>query len=95
MRMHSALHLMCASISLGVTGGQIGYDKSRLDFNDPDKEIIKEFIQSEVNENNLKKEINNILSGKDIEIKKNYTLLRNLIGSDGVSKRVAKHIVNN
>ena len=37
MRMHSALHLMCASISLGVTGGQIGYDKSRLDFNDPDK----------------------------------------------------------
>ena len=59
------------------------------------KEIIKEFIQSEVNENNLKKEINNILNGKDIEIKKNYKLLRNLIGSDGVSKRVAKHIVNN
>ena len=42
MRMHSALHLMCASISLGVTGGQIGYDKSRLDFNDPNKEIKKE-----------------------------------------------------
>ena len=40
MRMHSALHLMCASIPLKVTGGQIGYEKSRLDFNDPDKEII-------------------------------------------------------
>ena len=26
MRMHSALHLMCASIPLGVTGGQIGYE---------------------------------------------------------------------
>ena len=41
--MHSALHLMCASIPLGVTGGQIGYEKSRLDFNDPNKEIRKEY----------------------------------------------------
>ena len=49
MRMHSALHLMCASISLGVTGGQIGYDKSRLDFNDPDKEIKKEELQEKIN----------------------------------------------
>ena len=49
MRMHSALHLMCASISLGVTGGQIGYEKSRLDFNDPDKEIIKEELQDRIN----------------------------------------------
>jgi lipid-A-disaccharide synthase len=59
------------------------------------KEVIKEFIQSEVNEKNLKNEINNILNGKDIEIKKNYKLLRNLIGLDGVSKRVAIHIINN
>ncbi len=49
MRMHSALHLMCASISLGVTGGQIDYDKSRLDFNDPDKEIKKEELQEKIN----------------------------------------------
>ena len=49
MRMHSALHLMCASIPLGVTGGQIGYDKSRLDFNDPDKEIRKEELQEKIN----------------------------------------------
>ena len=48
MRMHSALHLMCASISLGVTGGQIGYDKSRLDFNDPNKEIKKEELQEKI-----------------------------------------------
>ena len=48
MRMHSALHLMCASIPLGVTGGQIGYDKSRLDFNDPDKEIKKEELQEKI-----------------------------------------------
>ena len=49
MRMHSALHLMCASIPLGVTGGQIGYEKSRLDFNDPDKEIRKEELQEKIN----------------------------------------------
>ena len=49
MRMHSALHLMCASIPLGVTGGQIGYDKSRLDFNDPNKEIKKEELQEKIN----------------------------------------------
>ena len=49
MRMHSALHLMCASIPLGVTGGQIGYDKSRLDFNDPNKKIKKEELQEKIN----------------------------------------------
>ena len=49
MRMHSALHLMCATIPLGVTGGQIGYEKSRLDFNDPDKEIKKEELQEKIN----------------------------------------------
>ena len=49
MRMHSALHLMCASIPLGVTGGQIGYEKSRLDFNDPEKEIKKEELQEKIN----------------------------------------------
>ncbi len=33
MRMHTALHLLCAALpGVGVTGGQIGADKSRLDF---------------------------------------------------------------
>ena len=49
MRMHSALHLMCASIPLAVTGGQISYEKSRLDFNDPEKEINKEELQEKIN----------------------------------------------
>ena len=50
MRMHSALHLMCASIPLGVTGGQIAYEKSRLDFNDPEKKINKDELQKKINE---------------------------------------------
>ena len=62
MRMHSALHLMCATIPLGVTGGQIGYEKSRLDFNDPDKQINKEELETK---------INNLLS-KDNEITYEY-----------------------
>jgi len=49
MRMHSALHLMCASIPLSVTGGQIGFEKSRLDFNDPEKKISKEELQVTIN----------------------------------------------
>jgi len=49
MKMHSALHLMCSVIPLGVTGGQIGYEKSRLDFNDPKKEINKEEIEEKIN----------------------------------------------
>ncbi len=62
MRMHSALHLMCATIPLGVTGGQIGYEKSRLDFNDPNKQINKEELEIK---------INNLLS-KDNEITYEY-----------------------
>ncbi len=49
MRMHSALHLMCSIIPMSVTGGQIGFEKSRLDFNDPEKKIIKEEIQEKLN----------------------------------------------
>ena len=49
IKMHIALHLMCSVIPLGVTGGQIGYEKSRLDFNDPDKEINKEEIEEKIN----------------------------------------------
>ena len=37
MRMHTALHLLCSLLpGASVTGGQIGADKSRLDFDLPD-----------------------------------------------------------
>ena len=49
MKMHTALHLMCSIIPLGVTGGQIGFEKSRLDFNDPEKEINKEELEEKIN----------------------------------------------
>ena len=48
MRMHSALHLLCSLIPYDVTGGQISYQKSRLDFNAEDK-IEKEEIENKIN----------------------------------------------
>jgi len=43
MRMHSALHLLCGSVDGAVTGGSVGAEKSRLDFDldeAPDKEAL-------------------------------------------------------
>jgi misacylated tRNA(Ala) deacylase len=48
MRMHSALHLLCAVVTGDVTGGQIGADKSRLDFNVPGDALDKDHINREL-----------------------------------------------
>ena len=49
MKMHSALHLLCSVIPYGVTGGQINYNKGRLDFDTEDKKIMKEKIEDKLN----------------------------------------------
>ena len=49
MRMHSCMHLLCAVVSGDVTGGQVGAEKSRLDFNLPETKLDKEAITSELN----------------------------------------------
>lgn len=49
MRMHTCLHLLCAVVTGDVTGGQIGADKGRLDFNLPDTQLDKEAITVELN----------------------------------------------
>jgi misacylated tRNA(Ala) deacylase len=48
MRMHTALHLLGSVLRFGVTGGQIGAEKSRLDF-DTQEEIDRERVTGEVN----------------------------------------------
>ena len=48
MRMHTALHLLGSVLRFGVTGGQIGAEKSRLDF-DMQDEIDRERVTGEVN----------------------------------------------
>ncbi len=46
MRMHTACHLLCAAIDGGVTGGSVGPDKSRLDFDLEDTALDKEAISA-------------------------------------------------
>ena len=49
MRMHTSLHLLCAVLpGAGVTGGQIGTDRSRLDFDLP-AAPAKETIEAALN----------------------------------------------
>lgn len=55
MRMHTTLHLLCSLIpGAGVTGGQIGADKSRLDFDlaePPTKESLTERLNALIAQN--------------------------------------------
>lgn len=50
MRMHTAMHLMCAVLpGIAVTGGAVGGDRSRLDFNlpeAPDKAAIEDALNA-------------------------------------------------
>jgi misacylated tRNA(Ala) deacylase len=50
MRMHTALHLLCSLIpGAGVTGGAIGAEKSRLDFDLPEPPA-KDRLEAALNE---------------------------------------------
>ncbi|WP_204114585.1 alanyl-tRNA editing protein [Shimia biformata] len=46
MRIHTALHLLSVVIPLPVTGGSIGADKGRLDFDMPDAPEDKEALEA-------------------------------------------------
>ncbi|MEM7709428.1 MAG: alanyl-tRNA editing protein [Pseudomonadota bacterium] len=46
MRMHTALHLLSVVVPLPVTGGQIGAEKSRLDFDMPEATHEREAVQT-------------------------------------------------
>jgi misacylated tRNA(Ala) deacylase len=49
MRMHTCLHLLCAVVPHGVTGGKIGAAKSRLDFDIGDATLDKQAIGLAIN----------------------------------------------
>lgn len=50
MRMHTCLHLLCSLIEGDVTGGSVGAEKSRLDFNISADAIDKEQLSAQLNE---------------------------------------------
>jgi len=49
MRMHTCLHLLCAVVPGGVTGGSVGAEKGRLDFDLPEQTLDKDRITAELN----------------------------------------------
>ncbi|MEI6202717.1 MAG: alanyl-tRNA editing protein [Enhydrobacter sp.] len=49
MRLHTAMHVMSSIIKGSVTGGQVGADKSRLDFNLEGDVPTKEWVTEEMN----------------------------------------------
>jgi misacylated tRNA(Ala) deacylase len=48
MRVHTALHLLCATLPYPVTGGSIGEGQGRLDFDIPDAGLDKDVLSSEL-----------------------------------------------
>ncbi len=49
MRMHTLMHLLCAVVPAGVTGGSIRDGSGRLDFDLPESTLDKEHITAELN----------------------------------------------
>lgn len=49
MRMHTAMHLLCAVVPAGVTGGQVGDGRSRLDFDVGELALDKDAIAAKLN----------------------------------------------
>jgi misacylated tRNA(Ala) deacylase len=50
MRMHTALHLLSAALPYAVTGGSVGDNESRLDFDIPEAGLDKDAITAKVAE---------------------------------------------
>jgi misacylated tRNA(Ala) deacylase len=48
MRMHSAMHLLCAAVACPVTGGQVGEAKSRLDFDLQRRAVDKDEVAEKI-----------------------------------------------
>lgn len=49
MRMHTCLHLLSSVIPAGVTGGQVGEDKGRLDFDIGELVLDRDAIETQLN----------------------------------------------
>jgi misacylated tRNA(Ala) deacylase len=103
MRMHTGLHLLCSLVRFPVTGGQIGTDEGRLDFDITDSDAV--------DKDKLTEQLNAVIDGHhavteqwitDAELEANPGLVRTmavkppmgsgrvrlvLIGADGVIDR--------
>jgi len=78
MRMHTCMHLLCAIIPEGVTGGSVGAEKSRLDFNLPDKIPVKEELTEELNRLIAEDHEVHVRSITDAELESQLDLVRTM-----------------
>ena len=58
------------------------------------RQVVKELIQSEMNKDNLKKEIDVILSSNNKKMLSDYQKLDKLLESNNVSKKIASFIIS-
>ena len=58
------------------------------------REVVKELIQSEMNKDNLIREIDLLLSTKNKKMLSDYQKLNELLESNNVSKKIANFIIS-
>jgi len=79
MRVHTALHLLSVVIPLPVTGGSIGADKGRLDFDMPDAPEDKDALTETLNK----------IIGRDLSITEDWITHEELDANLGLVKTMS------
>lgn len=78
MRMHTGMHLLGALVPVPVTGGSVGVEKSRLDFDLGDHEIDKDDLTMKINKLIENSHVVKIESISDAELDENPDLVRTM-----------------
>ena len=81
MRMHSALHLLSVIVPLPVTGGQIGAEKSRLDFAMEQPPEDKQALEQALN----------ALIARDLTVSEQWITDEELAANPGLVKTMSVH----
>jgi misacylated tRNA(Ala) deacylase len=79
MRVHTALHLLSVIIPLPVTGGSIGVEKGRLDFDMPEAPADKETLEMQLNE----------LIARNLEVSEDWITDAELAANPGLVKTMS------
>ena len=79
MRVHTALHLLSVIIPLPVTGGAIGVEKGRLDFDMPEAPADKETLEMQLNE----------LIARNLEVSEDWITDAELAANPGLVKTMS------
>lgn len=81
MRVHTALHLLSVVIPLPVTGGQIGADRGRLDFDMPDPPSDVSALNAALN----------LMIGRDLPVTETWITDAELLANPGLVKTMSVH----